>query len=134
MVSLPYIKMENYFTALILLIVGAIPIFLLLFNIIPLKDLNKHEIILNINNKKVIMYYRLVNYDVQIWGSSLLARNNLMSGNLCDIVTEKAKEALIVLFENREVEDACKYINKSEVILEKDGLTVKYYFERCIPN
>ena len=134
MASLPYIKMENYSTALILLIIGAIPVFLLLFNIIPLKDLNKHEIVLNINNKKVIIYYRLVNYDVQIWGSSLLARNNLMSGNLCDIVTEKAKEALIVLFENREVEDACKYVDKSEVILEKDGLTVKYYFERCISN
>lgn len=134
MASLPYIKMENYPTALILLIVGAVPVFLFLFNMIPLKDLNKHEIVLSINNKKVIIYYRLVNYDVQIWGSSLLARNNLMSGNLCDIVTEKAKEALIVLFENREVEDACKYVDKSEVILEKDGLTVKYYFERCIPN
>lgn len=129
MASLIYIEMENYLTALILLIIGAVPVFLLLFNIIPLKDLNKHEIILNIDNKKAIIYYRLVNYDVQIWGSSALARNNLMSGNLCDIVTEKAKEALMVLFENKEVEDACRYIDKSEVILERDGLVLKFYLK-----
>ena len=129
MASLIYIEMENCLTALILLIIGAVPVFLLLFNIIPLKDLNKHEIILNIDNKKAIIYYRLVNYDVQIWGSSVLARNNLMSGNLCDIVTEKAKEALMVLFENKEVEDACRYIDKSEVILERDGLVLKFYLK-----
>ena len=129
MASLIYIEMENYLTALILLIIGAVPVFLLLFNLIPLKDLNKHEIILNINNKKAIIYYRLVNYDVQIWGSSILARNNLMSGNLSDVVTKKAKEALMILFENKEVEDACKYIDRSKVILEKDGLTLKYYLK-----
>lgn len=134
MASLVYMEMENYPIALMLLIIGAAPTFLILFNIIPLKDLNKHEIILNINNKKVIIYYRLVNYDTQIWGSSILARNNLLSGNLIDVVTEKAKESLMVLFENKEVEDACKYIDRSKVILEKDGLTLKYYLKGIYRN
>ena len=134
MASLIYIEMENYLTALILLIIGTVPVFLLLFNLVPLKDLNKHEIILNIDNKKAIIYYRLVNYDTQIWGSSILARNNLMSGNLSDVVTEKAKEALMILFENKEVEDACKYIDRSKVILEKDGLTLKYYIKGIYGN